>query len=260
MSDQLIQQMIKLYQSGLSLKEVGEIVGVSWATVRRRLEKNGISRRDNRKYFCNDDYFEIINTEPKSNWLGFLAADGNLSKRSPQIRLKLARTDKDHVVKFKEALNATNPIHDYEQEQESGKITYNSLLAINSKKMHADLISHGVPPTKSLILEPPIGVPDYLIPPWIRGCFDGDGHIGIHINSNGYWKKKVVITGTVEVLEFIRGQLGGMGHIHPVSESKAFSLIIGVQEDVQKFADYIYKDATVWMERKRATFKLGLSI
>lgn len=263
--DDLTQRIIDLYQSGLSLKQVGVRAGKSTTTIYRELKKAGIPRRGpgNRKYFCDDNYFEIIDTEPKANWLGFLAGDGGLSKRSPQIILNLGREDKDHVIKFKEALGATYPVRDREVINQRGKVTYNSGIRINSQKMHSDLISHGVPPAKSLILEPPIGVPDHLIPHWVRGLFDGDGYVGFVGRERKIGEKKgtrrlgVRIKSTREVLEFIQDRLGGMGHIYP-TKSKAFVFVVSRQEDVRKFCDYVYKGATIYLERKRVIFNLGL--
>ena len=31
-----------------------------------------------RKYHCDDGYFDLIDSEAKAYWLGFLAADGNI--------------------------------------------------------------------------------------------------------------------------------------------------------------------------------------
>lgn len=261
--DDLTKRMIELYQSGLSLEQVGIQVGRSTGCVARRLEKAGVPRRNmsdaRREYSLNEDYFEIINTEPKSNYLGFLAADGGLrSNGSPTITLNLGRKDKDYIVEFKEALKATYPVHDYERIREDGSISYGSRLCITSKKMHGDLISHGVPPRKSLILQPPIGVPKDLVRHWIRGEFDGDGCVGIYESSSGRYYKRVGITGTEEVLGFIQEELEGMGRICPDSDSPVFHFTVDIQDDVKKFYDYIYKDATVYLERKKIVLDFDL--
>ena len=36
------------------------------------------------KYSLNDDYFSVIDNEHKAYWLGFLYADGSLSKTAPR--------------------------------------------------------------------------------------------------------------------------------------------------------------------------------
>jgi len=106
-----------------------------------------------------------------------------------------------------------------------------------------------------LILEPPKNVPENLIHHWIRGYFEGGGHIGIHVNSCGDWERRVTLTGTREVLDFIQNQLKGMGRISPDTRSSIFiNLIIDKQEDIKRFADYIYEDATEFLERKKEIF------
>lgn len=258
-------KVIKEYKEGKSTRAIAKKYSYSKTQVGKVLKQNGIVMRKGggrpgnqfaRKYSCNDDYFETINTEPKAKWLGFLGADGGLEMDGWGITLGLNQKDRDHVVKFKEALNATNPIHDTERIHKDGKTRLSSRLTINSKKMHNDLISHGVPPRKTFILESPTGVPKHLIRHWIRGVFEGDGHIGIHMNSCGNLKKRASITGTRSVLEFIRGELEGIGRIHP--DKSVFRFTIDVQDDIRKFAEYIYKDATIWMERKRRIFDFNL--
>lgn len=263
-NDPLTQQIVELYQLGLSCEKVGKIVKLSASAIRNRLEKEGVPRRSlseaQRKYFCNEDYFEIIDTGPKSCWLGVMASDGNLSSRDLQMSLGLKRTDKNYIIRFKEALEATNPIHDYERTGKDGKTYYSSRITIHSQKMYNDLVAHGVPPRKSLILEPPIGVPDHLVPHWIRGVFDGDGGASFvgRIRKSGTRSVRVSVESTVKVLEFIQEKLGRIGHIYPSSASRAFYLIISKQEDVRKFYDYIYRDAIVYLERKKAIFDFNI--
>ena len=128
---------------------------------------------------------------------------------------------------------------------------------MTSKKMYNDLISHGVPPRKSLILEPPIEVPEYLVSHWTRGYFDGDGGVdpqGSPRKKDGVRRLRVRISSTERTLEFIQEKLKGIGHIKP-SKSKAFVLWITRNEDIRNFYNYIYKDALIYLKRKKAIFE-----
>ena len=58
-----------------------------------------ISRKDG-KLNVNSEFFSEINTEEKAYWLGFLTADGYLS-REGRLQLCLAEIDKSHIEKYK---------------------------------------------------------------------------------------------------------------------------------------------------------------
>ena len=242
---------------------MGTDVNRSNTWVSRRLRKEGIPRRSGRKYSCNEDFFETINTEEKSYWLGFLAADGcvHVMKRkrlnqSPQFSLSLSQSIKDKRVLelFKEHLEATYLVHSRKREQK-GKEREFVRIRITSKNLCKDLINKGVVPRKTLILKPPKNIPDSLIHHWIRGYFDGDGCISFRKGNRH--SRKITIAGTLEVMRFIQDCLGGIGHIYdwgPRAQVHRFQ--IAKQEDVKRFADYIYQDATVYLERKFIKFRV----
>lgn len=101
-------------------------------------------------------FFEVIDTEEKAYWLGFIYADGCVSKTSNQDRfeIKLKRTDLDHVEKLKKSLQSEHKICFGVTDNEFGKCEYCSLNIVNQKLVD-DLVSKGVFYNKSNILEPP---------------------------------------------------------------------------------------------------------
>lgn len=63
------------------------------------------------KYVYNKDYFEKINTSEKAYWLGFLYADGCITRfykgevlKSMSLEITLKDADCEHLIKFKNAL------------------------------------------------------------------------------------------------------------------------------------------------------------
>jgi len=200
------------------------------------------------KYFLNEDFFETIDTEQKAYWVGFLAADGCISSGRDQklIILSLSTKDRDHVIKFRDALDATYPIKDRRLTGRHRTTTFSSRIRMTSRKMSLDLTAHGVPPRKTFILKSPIGVPGCLIHHYVRGYFDGDG--GIHIRKNGTGSR-VSIAGTLELVTFICDTLG-FGHVydHPPKRMSYFK--IDKKTEIGRFFDCIYKDATVYLKRK----------
>lgn len=210
-----------------------------------------------RKYSLNENFFETIDIGVKAYWVGFLAADGYLDRNRARVHLSQAIKDINVLEVFKKHLEANHPVHDRET-RSNGKRHLSGKISITSEKLYLDLISKGVVPRKSLILEPPIGVPNSLVNHWIRGYFDGDG--SVFIRRSRPRQKRISITGTLRVLKFIQDKLGGLGYIHDIRpRAQVHRFQIGKREDIKRFADYIYGDATVFLERKRKIFDLILS-
>lgn len=63
-----------------------------------------------RKYdygYC-ENLFKAIDTEEKAYWLGFLYADGNISKDKNVIELSLKESDIEHLKQYRKFLNLEN--------------------------------------------------------------------------------------------------------------------------------------------------------
>lgn len=227
-------------------------------TIRTNQEKN-------RKYYCDSDFFEIIDSEEKAYWLGFLYADGYISRPSAntsgilRVGISLKDDDANHLEKFVKALNSNAPVCHYEVKQgyKPGVMYCRVILADN--KLAHDLISHGCIEKKSNIIEPPIGVPEELERHFIRGFMDGNG--SITKNNNKYPKDgysyTIKWTSTDAVLLWIMRHLiknNILQHEYPLYKRKQEHIVSGFEfggnKLTKKYLDYIYKDATVWLNRK----------
>lgn len=131
-----------------------------------------------RKYDVDEEYFSEVKSERPAYWAGFLLADGNVDKRRRTIQVKLKRGDIDHIRRFKRDIGAENPI--YHDEKDSGKRLPS--IRSNSTKLVDQLERFGVVPRKSYG-HPLPDVPSDLLRHFVRGYFDGDGHVGA---SNGH--------------------------------------------------------------------------
>src|SRR5262249_45408126 len=104
------------YQAGESSIHLGQVFGISTRAVCGLLQRRGIQRRSqaeaHRIYTCNHKFFQAITTEIQAYWLGFLAADVSITPRKA-LALKLAPKDREHRVRFADALQSTHPILPY---------------------------------------------------------------------------------------------------------------------------------------------------
>lgn len=96
--------IIDLYQQGLSIDLVSHKLDIPYHIVRRCLIRNKVIRSIHETGLIKSSFkqgahfFDIIDTEEKAYWLGLLYADGRPQRFS--IGLNLKREDKDHVIKF----------------------------------------------------------------------------------------------------------------------------------------------------------------
>ena len=97
-------EIIKLKKDDIMNKEIREKFNISTTTIYKIIQRNG---RDhlipNKKHNVDKNYFEIINTEDKAYWLGFLYGDGCvcISSKRKLKSLRLKRTDENHIDLFK---------------------------------------------------------------------------------------------------------------------------------------------------------------
>jgi len=195
-----------------------------------------------KKLYFNENFFETIDSEEKAYWLGFIAADGNLSSKRPLFRLTLAEKDLNHIIKLKMCLNS---------KKTPFKIKNTSSYRIThySKKMYNDLVNKGITPRKSLTLLPSRDISEDLIRHWVRGYFDGDGSVFIHKEDNMI---RFNIIGTKDVLEFIlKGSNIGLN----IREVKNVYKIQSSSKKALSFLSYIYDNSTVYLDRKKLIYR-----
>ena len=199
------------------------------------------------------NHFEKIDSEEKAYWLGFLYADGSVSSSRNVIELCLAEKDYQHMVKFKNFIGLDNKIG-YRETSKAYRYSF------HSDKMKEDLINLGCVPKKSLILEYPTTkqVPKNLIRHFIRGYFDGDGWF-----SNTDSTFQVGLIGTQAFIEgFLKDAepyINTNLKIHIVHrEGGAKRYMFSGLQDVTNFLNWIYKDSTIYLDRKYESYQVFL--
>jgi len=226
-------QIIKLYQSGLSMMKIANQLKISSKTVYDVLKINNIeSRRKHHK--INEAYFDNPNIEQSAYWAGFIAADGYIYNPSNCVRIELNIKDRQHL----EILgnNIGKNVTDYPK--------HNSCkLTISSKKIVSKLQEYNIIQNKSLTLQFPTNIDKDYIHHYIRGYIDGDGCLYDTYQIVG---KKEFLQDMVNTLPFeckytIRKQR---------KSDKQYLLYIS-KYSLKEFSDYIYKDATIYLSRKR---------
>ena len=229
---------ISMFKEGTQPVEISKILNMDIGCLRDNLRVYGYTD-NNVNHDIHSNIFHHIDNEEKAYWLGFLYADGCVSKDSNRISLTLK--DKNHVLKFKEFIGIKKDIRIKNvKENDYYDITF------RNKQMHTDLIKNGCIPNKSLILKYPKHIPANLERHFIRGYFDGDGCL----HKYDYEHYMIFsITSTLDVLIGI--MVACELPLRQFSrDGKAYTYKCAEKYYVNKFLDYIYKDANVYLDRK----------
>ena len=255
-----ILSSIEYYKNGKTLKEISKIFKVPIKVIKKNLINNGIKIiRKNTMYELNGKIFEHIDTEEKAYWLGFIFADGNISKSRPTFAINLQYSDIGHLEKLRKFLNYKQEIR--KQTQKDG----NSIcrMKVDNKDLWNSLNNYGCIPTKSLIVEFPnldifIETNTYnketLIKHFIRGFVDGNGSL-TYCGGKKSRKYKLYpelnIVGTKKFLEELIKHLP----INKDSKAKIYkhvnvANILLTNKQAYNCIKYLYEDATIYLDRK----------
>lgn len=232
-----------------------------------RFKKLGLDVRNNteknRKYACDSNYFEIIDNEEKAYWLGFCYADGYIQRNSDSLRfgISLSSIDYNHLEKFKSAINFNGPIHEYEVKQGYKIGVLYCRIIICDEVFVGNLIKHGLIEHKSNIMEAPIGVPKDLEKHFIRGFMDANGSIKVS-NANNALSYTISFCSTEPMLDWIQNHLlenSIIARKYKTRKRKEEHIVtqfeFGGNNQAKKYCDYIYENATIYLDRKYNRYK-----
>jgi len=165
--------LAKLVNGGLTNVDIGKIYGVSRDTIRRWLNYYDIERvRITPHPNLIVNYFETIDTKDKAYWLGYLSADGYISKDGGKLVIDLSSKDKSLLLKFCKGVGANeNKITD--RVHKCGSVS--NKLIVYGKEFVNHLIKLGCTNNKSFTLKFNNFENEELDMAYLMGYFDGDG-------------------------------------------------------------------------------------
>lgn len=260
-TEEFKNKILEEYNDGLSTIKIGKKYNICTSSIWRLLKKNpNFKSRSNeinsKKYYYDENFFELIDTEEKAYWLGFLYADGYVSCRKYNhiLGISLAEKDFHHLEKLNNSLKSNVPIATYITKNGYNPGTKYCRLIFCGKKIFNDAISQGIVEQKTNKLKPPQNIPEELYRHYIRGYMDGDGSITLSSTIMAY---KIRLLGTYDILVDIENHLLSKINIHKVSkyykrksEQTVMQYEIGGNLQVRKVLDFLYEDATIYLDRK----------
>jgi hypothetical protein len=245
------EEIVKMYQQGMSLRAIAGKSTISYGTARRLLQQKGIELRPRieavnktlTRYKHDETFFDVIDTEEKAYWIGFIMADGHVEHPDNTdlyvLHLGLKLSDRGHITKLKASLKSSH-----------------------SKGLCKALIRHGVVPRKSYEELVPPQMPNELLRHFWRGYFDGDGSLCIANNGkrkDGSVRKQwcLNLLGSRSLLEsFINwawshGLLVRRPTLHSTNPNcKTLEVKPRRKTEVIGITQVMYEGASVYLDRK----------
>ncbi len=240
-------EICSLYLSGVSSTKLAVKFNLSKKTISRYLKNNNIKIRPinerNRKYEINDTWLDNIDTEEKTYFLGLMWSDGNVPQDIGSFNIALHEQDRYMLSKISKIFYCGRDVSKIRKD-------HTSRIKISSQKLAHRLVELGCIPNKSLAIIFPQWLDLELYPHFVRGLLDGDGSIII-----GKIRPEVSFTGTGELLESLKEILFRLDIKSNKCKANAddkntYYLRITGYNNLKKFLDWIYKDATMFLIRK----------
>ena len=255
--------------AGKTLAQISKETGYTRQCISANFKKNNITvvNQQNRTKF-NSVIFDVIDTEEKAYWLGFIYADGYISnspfkdgvKTNYAFEISLQASDYEHLDKFNVFMEHEKDNVVISDAKCGDKIFERCRWMVSNKHLWQTLNNYGCTPQKSLTLEFPnknIFKSEDLIRHFIRGYFDGDGGFSYAELPYKIIPKISFSSGSTKFLIELRKHLPNHDFCKKVSvdkRSNCESIELTAQES-SDFLHFIYKDASIYLDRKYTLYK-----
>lgn len=257
-----VQEWYQMYLQGLEMQEIDKMFNTDCSyhfkkhNLRRRTSSEVLLKRKGRYKILND--LSQINSETEAYILGLWFSDGWITSRN-QAGITLHKDDFLILEKIKNIICPELSLL-YERN--------NSKLLISSQHFKNNLEKYGITVDKSYSDFKLPEIQNHLRRHFVRGYFDGDGTI--------YYDKKHlrvnICSITLQILKDIQKELN-LNNIYSVinteiREGKTYKvptghsnncknihrLFIRRKADLKLLYEYLYKDATIYLDRKYNKF------
>lgn len=241
--------IVDLFKTGKNTSQISKELSIPRNTVRHNLLRLKLLSPPKPKGKFNENYFEYIDTEEKAYFLGFIVADGSISKVTNRVCFDINTKDKEILEGFKCSVLSTNQIRNYKVFDDRTKKYYDkTVFQVSSKKLKEDLKNLGVDENKSYSFLKPEIDKEYF---WhfLRGMVDGDGHISNTKMYISLISTKEFLLLLVELLS--KENIRGNKNLFALNREKnVWRTTIEGEENVLPFLENLYSNSKRRLQRK----------
>ena len=246
-------------ENGESRKKIIDSCGISERHYKDIVIKFGGSMKNmgGPKYNFNEDYFEKIDTEDKAYFLGFIVADGCISSKFN--RISIIQKETDILYEFKRYIKSEGNIF-------TSNARNISSFTISSNKTKNDLQKLGVSSNKTMVVKYP-DIPENLQSHFMRGVFDGDGCISLRTDKRDNQQRGQfnICSGSYDFIKEYYDRLVNYCKLSGKNKIRCpkgtyYVVDWGGLSDIENIYSFLYKDANVFLNRKKETFDRVVNI
>lgn len=283
-TDSEIKTLKKSIADGLLMPDILKLINRSEKCIFNKMHELDLHLRERtaeekslyrRAYSVDDNYFETIDSQKKSYWLGWFITDGYVitklkTKRQGEINsnhigLHLNKADLGVLEDLKKDLKSDFPITF--REKRTSKIVRNGkestiysngscTFEFSSAKMIKDLEKYGIHQNKTYDVVFPKELDTKYYPGFIAGVISGDGCIDIKKNHGKTFVLRCTFAGTLDLLQGVKDVLVKEINVNPdkkimkCESSKCLYRLELSQTETIALYNWLQKNGISLMERK----------
>lgn len=245
-------EIIKLRNEGKTIIEIAKELAIPYGTVSRHLRKEGLASNRKSPVFSSNlitNYFEVIDSEDKAYFLGFIKADGYVDKKRYRLAIRISEIDIEILKRFCDAVNI--PIQKINRLKIKDGI-FNRKPEVEIAIYNKDFVSHILNIKDSSILDK---VPEHLAGHFIRGYFDGDGSISFRDVKAAHYQMNIMGSPNDDsMLKFIQKFIPF--NIYMDKRSNLPLIQSSNRSHINQFRDLCYDDCYIYLTRKKTKFDM----
>lgn len=263
---EILADMKRLVDEGKSQNEISSLLNLASSTIRKYIKSNYqpyvLKHREYRKDLIHD-YFNLIDTNDKAYFLGFISGDGNV--RDSMIRIRIVKDDEEVVNKFKECIKYYG-----KNNYVKGKIGREQVhLVFRSEEMVRDLEQWNITHNKTFSLRMP-KIDKKQMSAYLLGFFDADGSIFYTKFARKTGSRAGEVTEkyrfdittnydmALEIVSFLNAEINTSLKVYKNKKNEnVASIQVSRNEDMLKLQSYLYNDDSLGLKRKKDKFKLA---
>lgn len=246
-----LSDIVDKYQRGYTTKDLEQDYPASERTFAELLKDQGILRPSGYPSRTEQSLFSKVDNEYTAYTLGLITADGNID-RGYSVAIDLTYGDKKLLEQINsKLLSNTGYIFQYGENTETHRNNPMVRLRFSGKQICNNLAQYGVVPKKSYLLQHLQYFEEPLMHHYLRGLFDGDGVV-----SKGRQKYLRVgfcshnRTVVEDYYNYLVSYLG-LNKTALFNTGSCWQCSWASKANVKTFYSYIYKDASIFLERKK---------
>lgn len=237
------------YEQGMAINKIAKALKTDKKKISEAVKSMGFkvgNGQFKRRYEINHSTFDKIDTEEKAYMLGYIMADGSIGNYNGQKCLQVHLNSKDEYIlkSFLKIMESNYPIRTREINS-FDTISKQSYFNVTSEQIYNDLEKLNMKNKNEMP-----NISKELIHHFIRGYFDGDGCFSISSRGDATFyimAEKEMLCSFKEIFKNNEIEFTDIKH----KKSNMFILRKSGRIQIQKIYNYLYKDSTIWLKRKR---------